>query len=368
VRVAWAVVAKELVDLVRDRRALLVGLLLPAVAVPAVSELLQAGAQRRLQAPARVAVVGAQRAPGLLEAGRGLLEPVTVPDPEDALRRGHVDAVLVVPEGFEQALRRGAAELTLKYRAQDPDGLVARERVVRLVAQYALPLVDQTLAQKGLSRNALTPVRVREEPTGRGGGWLGFTVPLFVVVWAFAGAAVVAADLTAGERERGTWDLLLCSPADRWSIVAGKFVACCAAGLALASAAVASQWGLSGARLGLSLAQLGALAAAGLCATWVSASGSLALSLLARSAREANQYALPLYLVALAAAAAAEVLRDWPGAPFVPVLNAFLVAERAVGGSVEPAPLASSLVSSLVAAGALLALARGLLERERTAG
>ena len=364
-RVAWAVVAKELVDLVRDRRALLVGLLLPAVAVPAVSEFLQANAQRRLQTPARVAVVGTHRAPALLQAARGLLEPVTVADPLDALRRGQVDAVLVIPEGFEQAARRGGAELTLKYRAQDPQGLVAREKVLRVVAEYALPLVDRALAQKGLSRDLLTPVRLREEPTGGGGGWLGFTIPLFVVVWAFGGAAVVAADVTAGERERGTWDLLLCSPASRWGIVAAKFAACSVAGFALATAAVASQLALSGLRPGLSAGQLAAVAAASLCASWVAASGALGLGLMARSAREANQYALPLYLAALATAAAADGLRTWPGASFVPVLNAFLLAQAAVGGGLEAGRLSAALASSLLAAGILLSLARHLLEREQ---
>ncbi len=367
-RVAWAVAAKELVDLLRDRRTLLVGLILPAVAVPAVSELLQAGWQSRLQTPSRVAVVGAHRAPALLEADRESLKLVTVPDPDSALRRGQVDAILVVPEGFEQALGQGRAELTLKYRVHDLDGLFARERVLRMVAAYTLPLVDRALAEKGLSREALTPVRLREEPVAGGGGWLAFTVPLLVVVWTFAGSAVVAADLTAGERERGTWDLVLCSPAARWSILAGKFAACNAAGLALAGAAVACQLGLATARLGswLSPGQLAALAVAAVCSSGVAASAALSLGLLARSAREANQYALPLYLVALAAAAAADGLRGWSAAAFVPVLNAFLVAQLAVGGSVEPLRLATSLASSVLLTGALLALARLLLGREQT--
>lgn len=361
------VAAKELVDLARDRRALVVGLLLPAVAVPAVSELLQVTAQRRLQAPARVAVVGGHRAPELLEAAPELVVPVTVPDPDHALRSGQVDAVLVVPEGFAGAVRRGSAELALKYRAQDPDGLVARERVARLVAEYALPLVDRVLAQRGLSRDALTPVRLREEPVGGGGGWLGFTLPLFVLVWAFAGAAVVAADVTAGERERGTWDLLICSPADRWGLLGGKFCACAAAGVALPAAAVVSQLAFHGFRPGLSAVQLAGLATAAVCSAAVAAAGALTLGLVARSAREANQYALPLYLLALAAAAGADGLRAWPAAHSLPILNAFLLAQRAVAGTVEPGGLAVSVASSLLAAGLLLAVARSLLERERPA-
>ncbi len=367
-RSLWVVATKELTDLVRDRRALLVGLLLPAMAVPAISEILQAGLQRRLQAPARVAVVGGHHAPALLQAAQGFFDPVPVADPESALRQGQLDAVLIVPEDFNRAVEQARAELTLKYRAQDPDGLAAREKVLQAIAQYTLPLVERTLGQRGLTREALTPVQLREEPVAGGGGWLGFTVPLFVVVWAFAGAAVVAADVTAGERERGTWDLLLCSPVGRWGIVAGKFLACSVAGLAVAFATVGSQLALAGARSGflLSPLQFAAVAVAALCSTWVAASGALALSLLARSAREANQYALPLYLAALAAAAAAEGLRAWPLSSLVPVLNAFLLAQAAMGGSVEVVPLVHAVASSLAAAGALMAIAHRLMGREQT--
>src|SRR3989304_1927617 len=62
-RAAWAVFRKELLEAVRDRRTLLLGLLLPVIVMPAVTLGLPSLALReeaRLRnAPARVAVVGA---------------------------------------------------------------------------------------------------------------------------------------------------------------------------------------------------------------------------------------------------------------------------------------------------------------------
>src|SRR5205814_8275120 len=47
--------------------------------------------------------------------------------------------------------------------------------------------------------------------------------PLMVVMWSLAGALYPAVDLCAGEKERGTMETLLITPAGRAEIVLGKF-------------------------------------------------------------------------------------------------------------------------------------------------
>src|SRR5207245_1885263 len=49
--------------------------------------------------------------------------------------------------------------------------------------------------------------------------------PFMLVMWSLAGALYPAIDLCAGEKERGTMETLLISPANRVEIVAGKFLA-----------------------------------------------------------------------------------------------------------------------------------------------
>src|SRR5262249_34249143 len=48
--------------------------------------------------------------------------------------------------------------------------------------------------------------------------------PFILVMWALAGALYPAVDLCAGEKERGTMETLLISPASREEIVWGKFL------------------------------------------------------------------------------------------------------------------------------------------------
>src|SRR3972149_4161659 len=105
-RAAWAVFRKELLEAVRDRRTLLLGLLLPVIVMPAGTLGLPSPARReeaRLRnAPARVAVVGASELREFIPAAtaRGWIEVVAVRDPRAALQRGTGHAVLEGrPEG-----------------------------------------------------------------------------------------------------------------------------------------------------------------------------------------------------------------------------------------------------------------------------
>src|SRR5204863_1007507 len=49
-------------------------------------------------------------------------------------------------------------------------------------------------------------------------------LPFILLIWALTGAFYPAVDLCAGEKERGTLETLLCSPALRTEIVWGKLL------------------------------------------------------------------------------------------------------------------------------------------------
>lgn len=357
---SWAVAAKELVEVARDRRALLLGFLLPVLAVPGLSAVLEWSTVRRLNAPARVAVADS-RAADLLRSPDDLVEVVTAPDPEEALRTGRVAAVVEVSGGGQDG---APSEVVVRYRSRDPEGLLARERVARAVAQYSMPLVDRTLRAHGLDRDALTPVRLREEVVPGGPGWAGGLLPLLVVVWSFAGASLLAADLTAGEKERGTWDALRAAPVRRVELVVGKFAACWVAGVSLAVLASSVQAATAGSGT-LGPGQLASLALAAASSSAVAGSAALAVGLASRSAREANQWTLPLYLAAVAAAAGVEALDRWAGAQALPVLNAALIARKAAtGGLPDPSQVAWAVATSLASCGLLLGVCARLVDRE----
>jgi len=61
-------------------------------------------------------------------------------------------------------------------------------------------------------------------PEKVGGNIIGGFIPYIIIILCFTGAMYPAIDLTAGEKERGTMETLLCSPVNRVNIALGKFL------------------------------------------------------------------------------------------------------------------------------------------------
>ena len=60
------------------------------------------------------------------------------------------------------------------------------------------------------------------EPTGN--GTLGILIPLILILMTITGAVYPAIDLTAGERERGTLEILVAAPVPRLALLFAKYV------------------------------------------------------------------------------------------------------------------------------------------------
>jgi sodium transport system permease protein len=178
-------------------------------------------------------------------------------------------------------------------------------------------------------------------------------------MWTMAGALHPAIDLTAGEKERGTMETLLISPAERSEIVSGKFLA---VWLFSYVSALCNLFWMGGGALVLSLflpnpiISLAGLAWASLFAVPLAALFSavaIGLGVLARSSKEGQYYLVPLFLTVMP-------LCLWSMAPgvkislpisFVPITGLTLVLQRLMAVSAEPVPVSCyvGVLISLVA-------------------
>lgn len=105
---------------------------------------------------------------------------------------------------------------------------MALERVERVLQRWREKIVRDTLQERGIPLEAIQPFRfeqvdVSREPGRRAALWSKL-MPFVVLVWALTGAFYPAVDLCAGEKERGTLETLLSSPAERSEIVWGKLL------------------------------------------------------------------------------------------------------------------------------------------------
>lgn len=159
------------------------------------------------------------------------------PDP-DLLAQREVDVMLEVDPDFFRKLDEDRDPLSgqtipLHIRRRDDDrGRLALRRLTPLLDSWKRDLRKVRLTRIGMSERFLDPIEIRQ-PDDAGAGsparenvldLMVKVFPVLLVMWCLAGALYPAVDLCAGEKERGTMETLLITPAGRAEIVLGKFL------------------------------------------------------------------------------------------------------------------------------------------------
>jgi sodium transport system permease protein len=140
-----------------------------------------------------------------------------------------IRAAVKIPEGFEAGLKVGLAPMVTIYNY---DGELKSSVAVGELERFFRELRERTvaarLAEHSLPTTLVKPFELKREnvapPEKVGGNLIGGIVPYLIIILCFTGAMYPAIDLTAGEKERGTMETLLCSPVARLDIVLGKFL------------------------------------------------------------------------------------------------------------------------------------------------
>jgi ABC-type Na+ efflux pump, permease component len=393
-RTIFIVFLKELRETLRDRRSIIAMFVVPTVVIPAVTfgfalTSVKLVKKARQEIPT-VMVLGGEDSPrirAVLEKQKTFRVLPPGDDFAEQISQKKLRAALEIPPHFDAALDRGErVAVTIYSHDGEMRSSFAVEAVERVLRSHRDNIVRQRLAEHGLAPEALRPFDTKREnvapPEKVGGNVFGGFIPYLFIILCFTGAMYPAIDLTAGEKERGTLETLLCSPAARSELVIGKFLVVLCASLATVSAALVSMGG-SALIAGASWMHLTASAHGGTFPT-VSVPGMIGvlvlvlplamffsallmtIALLAKSHKEAQTYVSPLMILAVLPAAAAVL----PGVELtntlalVPILNIALVSKELVAGSFPVVPLLLIFVSTCVYAAGALALAVRMFHRE----
>jgi sodium transport system permease protein len=143
-----------------------------------------------------------------------------------------VDLLLLVEADFLGKLERNQPpQLEVVARSGDERSRTASTRLTLLLRYYREKIKRTHLARSGLPPDFGTFTIKEPDRTGTAPAasdplfrMLIQIFPLVLVMWSLAGALYPAVDLCAGEKERGTMETLLISPASREEIVWGKFL------------------------------------------------------------------------------------------------------------------------------------------------
>jgi len=412
----------ELRRLLRDRKAILLAVLVPMLSYPALmygSQRLGQISQRQIEErEVRVGVDLSALPSGLLDDVRARLaqvgsgvrfEDLDLADVVQAAARGPLDGAVRTRaeerlkddlDGLLVAWLNGAAPVSMARDAEANGGavLIDRDRAAHRVA-----LVFHRASEDGLgvSAQVLGPLRQLADelesralanglgddpalafafeardvapPEDSKGLALGRFLPLIAVVVLLSGGAFAALDAFAGEREQGTLETLLVQPVPTWVLAWGKFSVVLATALAawisnVASLLITIEVGLfelpDGAAAGGLDAGRTLVAGVVFLPTVVLMAAALCfLAARARTFREGQHYLLPATLIAVALASpamAADVKLDYLLA-LVPIMGPSLALRDAFAGVLAwPAALTAFAASLGWAALALSRITRTL--------
>ncbi len=158
------------------------------------------------------------------------------------LDSGRIEAVLVFPDRFDDRLRaarkamvdrrQGDAadfpEPVVLYDSADDKSQLAELRVQQVLRRWGSEVTDKNLTASNVPIEATKPFELQPRDMAqaqqRQAAVWSKVLPFFVFMWALTGAFYPAVDLCAGEKERGTLETLLTSPASRREIVWGKLL------------------------------------------------------------------------------------------------------------------------------------------------
>jgi sodium transport system permease protein len=247
----------------------------------------------------------------------------------------------------------------------------ARNRIISDISNWESSVVNGTLVKANLDpESTLDPVRWDGDLSNtdvatkgeQAGLILSMFIPMVIAIWTASSAIQPSIDMTAGERERGTLEALLCLPCSRMQLLAGKWLAVAS----ITSAGVALQIGgllfaitflASASILGiptLSIASILLLLSAIVIFTIMVVAFELALAMKAHSVKEAGSLLGPAIIFIIFPALFTQVINldgveSWWFA--IPLVNILLAMRELLLDRVISEHVFVWLISSLFYAG-----------------
>jgi sodium transport system permease protein len=396
---------KELRDSLRDRRTLISMIVVPTLMIPGI--MLVAGvisykvvSKAQAETPS-VMLLGGGDSPvvrGALGANPKIKILPATADWKQRIIDKQLRAALEIPPGFDATLARGepAVVKIFNYESELRSGFAVNE-LRNFFNDYRDKTITARLVEHGLPAALVKPFEVKTEnvapPERVGGNIIGGMIPYLFILLCFTGAMYPAMDLTAGEKERGTLETILCSPVARTDLVLGKFLVVLLAslgtvvisllsmgatfligGMLLAKSdvgAAAMAAAKSGAAQGFALPTIDPLGTMAVLAMVLPvavlfSAVLMAVSLFAKSMKEAQSYVSPLIIVIILPA----MMGMLPGVELnarlalVPILNLALVSKELVSGVFHWNYIALIFSSSCLYAAVALAACVRMFNRE----
>ena len=222
----WGLLRKELLEISRDKRALLAALGLAFVAPLVIYGGISFAIKQAAAKPTVwIDIINLDAAPALVEmlADERIHDRSTSREPgAPAFARLQVE----IPADFEAAISRGEqTQIMLSGELNEDAVRPTLNRVRQVIRRFASSTAGIRLMMRGIDPALIRPVDIQEQntaPASNNAGPMTMMIGIYVMMAAFVSAISTAIDTSAGERERNVLEVLLIQPVRSIDIVTAK--------------------------------------------------------------------------------------------------------------------------------------------------
>ena len=243
--IIFSIFKKELIDVLRDRRTLFFMVVIPVIVMPVIifislkfQEYQNKKSEEKIL---NIALVNESddtkiRDYILNQKGVNLIEDIDADSLEAGIKKDSLQGGLYIGRDFlEKISTNQIGAVDIYFKSSDLMSK-AKRRINNALEQYKNEIVTDRLSQFNIDKGLFEPIEIinkdmstKKETLGKAVGGL---IPYMLVMFIFLGAMYPAIDLGAGEKERGSLETLLSSPATKFEITMGKLMVVSLTGLA----------------------------------------------------------------------------------------------------------------------------------------
>ena len=228
---------KELIDVLRDRRTLMFMVVIPILITPLLvigsikfQEYQNKKSEEKILKIAFINESEDSLTKQLLSDQKGvnIIEGVQLDSIESYIKSDSLQGGLYLGKGFLKKIKTNSSgDVKIYYKSSDLMGK-SKKRMQAALDIYKEKIIAERLKQLNVDGQILDPITITnidmataKETLGKA---IGGFIPYVLVMFIFLGARYPAIDLGAGEKERGSLETLLSSPATKFEITMGKLL------------------------------------------------------------------------------------------------------------------------------------------------
>ena len=346
-------------------------------------------AEKATEQQMKVSFFGQEYAPELYQAFAELdkviiLDQITADSVDSYIQNEYLDAAIYVNREYQESIDQNKqAPIIIKFKGTDSFG-ITRDRIKSLLTAQENQIITKRMNQLNLKPDIVKAYQIEYKDVAstqeKLGKFVGGFLPYFFIIFGFMGAMYPALDLGAGEKERGTLETILSSPATRLDVVLGKFLVVMLAAITTAFIALGGMyfgiqtfpdiepWVLEVVNVILSTKTVILMMSLIIPISAFFSALLLGLSIYAKSFKEAQSIVGPLNIAIIFPA----LIGTLPGielnaiTSLIPILNVSLASKDIIAGTINPWYMVEVYLSLIVLAGLAIVWCVNWFNREST--